>query len=73
MVVIIIVTSMQTDRQSIYGVCHEWLNGAIYCPKGDNGLKASTHKATRKFHAIWCLMVSSSMVSIIHYESIINE
>lgn len=29
-IVIMIVTSMQTDRQSIYGVCHEWLNGAIH-------------------------------------------
>ena len=24
-------------------------------PKGDSGPKAQTHKATRKFHAIWCL------------------
>ena len=52
MVVIMIVTSMQTDRQSIYGVCHEGLNGAIHGPKGDSGPKAQTHKATRKFHAI---------------------
>lgn len=29
-VVIIVITSMQTDRQSIYGVCHEWLNGALH-------------------------------------------
>lgn len=28
-------------------------------PKGDSGQKAQTHKATRKFHAIWCLRVSS--------------
>lgn len=30
MVVIMIITSTQTDRQSIYGVCHEYLNGAIH-------------------------------------------
>ena len=54
-IVIMIVTSMQTDRQSIYGVCHEWLNDAIHGPKGDSGQKAQTHKATQKFHAIWCL------------------
>ena len=54
-VVIIDVTSMQTDRQSIYGVCHEWLYGAIHGPMGDSGPKAQTHKAARKFHAIWCL------------------
>ena len=33
-VVIIIVTLMQTDRQSIYGVCHEWLNDAIHGLRG---------------------------------------
>ena len=54
-VVIMIVTLMQTDRQSIYGVCHEWLNSAIHGPMGDSDPKAQTHKATRKFHAIWCL------------------
>ena len=72
-IVIMIVTSMQTDRQSIYSVCHEWLNDAIHGHMGDSDPKAQTHKATRKFHAIWCLMVSSSMVSIVHYEYIINE
>jgi hypothetical protein len=51
MVVIMIITSTQTDRQSIYGVCNEWLYGAIHGPMGDNGLKDSTHKAARKFHA----------------------
>lgn len=81
--VIMVVTSTQTDRQSIYGVCHEWLNGAIYGPMGDNGPKAQTHKATRKFHAndkttetvvlkhhaiIWCPCVSSFLVSIIHHD-----
>lgn len=28
--VIMVVTSTQTDRQSIYGVCHKWLNGALH-------------------------------------------
>jgi hypothetical protein len=27
-------------------------------PKGDSGPKAQTHKAARKFHAIWCPCVS---------------
>lgn len=45
----------QTDNQSIYGVCHKWLNSAIHGPMGDSDPKAQTHKATRKFHAIWCL------------------
>lgn len=34
MVVIMIVTSTQTDRQSIYGVCHKGLNGAIHGLRG---------------------------------------
>ena len=32
-VVIMIITSTQTDSQSSYGVCHEWINGAL------NGLR----------------------------------
>jgi hypothetical protein len=71
--VIMIVTLMQTDRQSIYGVCHEGLNDAIHGPMGDSDSSRATHKATRKFHAIWCLMVSSFLVSIIYHEYIINE
>lgn len=67
MVVIMIVTSMQTDRhQSKVSVnrrpphplvsAPHWIwTVAIRDPKGANGLKASTHKATQKFHAIWCL------------------
>ena len=39
-VVIMVITSTQTDRQSIYGVCHEWLNGALH---GLRGLSAQTH------------------------------
>lgn len=83
MVVIMIITSTQTDRQSIYGVfkgvvnlqtpktsrvCSSMNLNSRNGPKGDNGLKASTHKATRKFHVFWwgssfptpfwCLMVS---------------
>ena len=33
-VVVMVVTSMQTDRQSISGVCHEWLNSAIHGLRG---------------------------------------
>ena len=43
-------------------------------PKGDSGPKAQTHKATRKFHAIWCPCVSSFLVSIIQHEDMtMNE
>lgn len=57
-----IVTSTQTDRQSIYGVCHEWINGAIH---GLRGI-AAHHKQHIRPHGnfmlsgvLWCL--SSSM------------
>lgn len=70
--VIMIVTSMQTDRQSIYLWCLSQM--AQQCdsrPMGDSDPKAQTHKATRKFHAIWCL--SSSCLSSIMNTSSMND
>lgn len=58
-VVIIIVTLMQTDRQSIYCVCHEWLNDAIHGHKGEISSNSLPHKAMRKFHVFWCLKGSA--------------
>ena len=54
----IIVTSMQTDRQSISGVCHEWLNSAIH---GLRGMSAHHEQHIRPHGnfmysgVLWCL------------------
>lgn len=50
--VIMVVTSTQTDRQSIYGVCHKWLNGALH---GLWGI-AAHHKQHIRPH--WNFMLS---------------
>ena len=60
---------INTNRQTINLWCLSRMNQRCDSrPMGDSSSSQATHKATRKFHAIWCLMVS-----IIHYESIINE
>ena len=68
-VVIMIVTSMQTDRQSIYGVCHEWLNGAIH---GLWGI-AAHHERHIRTHGNFMLYGVYPIVSYGLHESIINE
>ena len=72
-VVIMIVTSIQTDRQSIYCVCHEWLNDAIHGPMGEISTPKTAHKATRKFHAIWCLSHSVLWSSWINHQWMMNH
>lgn len=73
-VAIIVVTSMQTDRQSIYGVCHEYLNGAIH---GLWGIAAHHERHIRPHgnfmtsSVLWCL--SSSCLSSIMNQSSMND
>lgn len=68
-IVIMIVTSMQTDRQSIYGVYHEWLNGAIH---GLWGI-AAHHERHIRPHGNFMLYGVYPIVSYGLHESIINE
>lgn len=74
-VVIMVVTSMQTDRQSIYGVCHEWLNGAIHGLWGIATRKLRHIRPHGNFMlsgVLWCLS-SSCLSSIIKTSSTNDE
>lgn len=57
-VVIIAVTSMQTDRQSIYGVCHEGLYGAIH------GLRGIAARKLRHIRPHGNFMISDVLVCL---------
>ena len=74
-VVIMVVTSMQTDRQSIYGVCHEWLNGAIHGLWGIATRKLRHIRPHGNFMlsgVLWCLY-SSCLSSIMNTSSMNDE
>lgn len=56
--VIMVVTSTQTDRQSIYGVCHKWLNGALHGLWGIAARKLRHIRPHGNFMysgVLWCL------------------